>query len=559
MHPHGARAGRRRARAKERRSEDGRGRLGLPPTSKLLAHNAGEVGWNCKDSSGGIRLFASVASKLADRTVHPRGRAEGESWGKAWEWTSMSQETVNDGAPAEGASASPLLYDEGSRSFLEGQRSQFDTFDHMAKQLNPTNARTSATPLGKTLVPEASSTTKRKRAKSQTATSHAAAKQTEVTRLLSRLPNNKDAQGPLTVFTLLQEFDFVELSKLAQYQGDTVSPHSTKKELAEGVLSTIRQGGFSQEMRTQPAVPKEKESVAPFASMVPTTATAPHSASRQQHTPFLLREAWQEWKPLSSSDCAALSTVRNDSPAAEKDPAGAGAYEGGAGGGRWTACSAVTEALLETDNPCYACLRILRESKTSLRDWAVNAIKQSRSLDRGISGGRLLSRSPAMREIRRQIVALQPSHLSALAEGGSGSRAEMATSFLAERANASTQTSGPGLPELGGGRANRPYASHVASHHKATKVLRFDADKLGLTLKEVPRDCRDQARLAGKGKTVLQAIRRDRVDEAAARLLCVGDELIMVNGEDIMRLPFSDQMDLLTTAGRPVFLTFCTS
>lgn len=480
----------------------------------------------------------------------------------------MSQETVDDGArEEEGVSASPLLYDEGSRSFLEGQqRSQFDQFDHMAKQLNPP-VRPSVTPQGKAPA-EASSTTKRKRTKSQsTASSHAAAKQTEVKRLLIRLHHKEDdAQGPLTVYTLLQEYDFVELGKLAQYQGDNVGPHTTKKEMAEGVLVHIRQGDFSQEMRVQQAAANEP--AFPSAPTAPTAQSMPmappqNATQQQQHTPFLLREAWQHWKPLSSNDCATLSTVRDNTPvAAEKEPAAASGAGAGAGGG-WTACPASTEALLETDNPCYAALRVLRESKTSLRDWAVSAIKQSRGLDRGCVSGGLQSRSPAVREIRRQIVALQPSHLSALAEGsgpGSGSRDE-AASFSAERANASTQTSGPGLSESATPVAQRAYASHVASHHKATKVLRFDDSKLGLTLKEVPRDYhRDQGRLAGQGirtKTILQAVRRERVDEAAARLLCVGDELLMVNGVDVTRLQFSDQMDMLATSGRPIFLTFC--
>ena len=90
-------------------------------------------------------------------------------------------------------------------------------------------------------------------------------------------------------------------------------------------------------------------------------------------------------------------------------------------------------------------------------------------------------------------------------------------------------------------------------------MIRFDGEKLGLMMKTVARDSREQTRFSGScpaTKTVLQAIRAEAMDPAVSRLLCVGDELVMVNGIDVTKLLFSDLMDLISTAGRPIFMTF---
>ena len=196
-----------------------------------------------------------------------------------------SEDTVDRALPQkqnDETEDSPILFDEASQSVLaatgEGnsisashfdpQASQFDQMDFLANQLYP--PRTSNPPAntpqkqgkGSRETPKKSqvggpimtglglfmpsaatnnaanstSSLKRKRGTTQSAstsaaatnaqTSLAAAKQTEVTALLTRI---KTIAAPLTVWSLLQVFDFVELSKLAQYQGDYISPHATKK------------------------------------------------------------------------------------------------------------------------------------------------------------------------------------------------------------------------------------------------------------------------------------------------------------------------------------------
>lgn len=359
--------------------------------------------------------------------------------------------------------------------------------------------------------------------------------------------------------------------------------------MAESVLRHVLNGDFSQEMKEKE---KAAEEVPPSAALQteqsagsgqsskaartatagPSTAVASTDAlhdsapmpgqsgrsANQTTMPFVLRDGWHTWKPAGSRDQALLLDLGrgdNKGPDTDHESPCDILLSGELG---WRACPAATEALLEFDNECYQALRILREGhKTAVRDWAVQVIKSSASpsgYGRGLGIGRLKSRSPAVREIRQHIMALQPSHLGLMADHGSGSSREKASCGAAGRANASTQTVQAETPIP----ALRAYASHQAGvFAMATKVLRFDRDMLGLTLKETQRDVRDQARHAGcRNKTILQGFSRERVDEAVARLLCVGDELIMVNGEDVTRLPFSYQVDLLTTAGRPIFLTF---
>lgn len=484
---------------------------------------------------------------------------------------------------------SPILYDICSQATDEQHLSQFSQLESLASLLPtvPIHAISQRKELQKEqkqVTPLPKQNKKRKKCSAAPTQKACQAKQAGIVALLQKiLP-----QETLTVWSLLQVFDFVELSTLASYQGEVISTHTTKKELAETVTEYLKCGKFAAEltavaslpdtshpMSSSMTAPSQKtalmlnESQLKCASAQTTQAVGvnhllhqqqPHSPRSSLNISVSTLTSKGPWKTASENDIRLLNLSCGGAVQGGQDETARSSALVEVDGGvklpstGWRRAIDSDMSLLEFDSPCFSSLKSARRMRPA-GTWV-----SSRQVGATATGSE--SRESVIGELKQSLAALVPQHLMAQIklDGHSFDCPEDTTGLrpcllhqkgaLVERENASTQTmtqSTSSQPQLA---PSLPYTGHNTSRTTATKVVRFDSQSLGLILK--------QLRTPNGYITALMGVRSDGVDPAVRNLLTSGDELLLANGQSVVGLSFAEQMDLLRGAGRPLFLTFAT-